>query len=148
MMPQLGVLTAVHPKAATEVFTKDCLIHLGTVLAPAGEAKEGKPMMRYKLRLPSGESREGELPGGKLELIPLGVDETAEAVLEPERGFDVGAGKGNRLETTIHGGVVGIVLDGRGRPLALPEDQELRVKKLKEWMLGLGVYSESVLERM
>jgi len=30
MMPQLGVLSEVHAKAATEVFNKDCLIHLGT----------------------------------------------------------------------------------------------------------------------
>ncbi len=40
MMPQLGVLTEVQPKAATEVFEKDCLIHLGTCIAPVGEAKK------------------------------------------------------------------------------------------------------------
>ena len=28
MMPQLGVLAEVHKAAATEVFKKDCLIHL------------------------------------------------------------------------------------------------------------------------
>ena len=40
MMPQLGVLTEVCPKAATEVFEKDCLIHLGTCVAPVGKAKK------------------------------------------------------------------------------------------------------------
>ena len=30
MMPQLGVLSTVHAKAAVEVFEKDCLIYLGT----------------------------------------------------------------------------------------------------------------------
>ncbi|MGB2989555.1 MAG: glutamate mutase L, partial [Candidatus Zixiibacteriota bacterium] len=33
MMPQLGVLSTVHAKAATQVFDKDCLIHLGTCIA-------------------------------------------------------------------------------------------------------------------
>ncbi|MCX7933735.1 MAG: glutamate mutase L, partial [Planctomycetota bacterium] len=39
MMPHLGVLSTVHPAAAAEVFEKDCLIPLGTALAPAGEIR-------------------------------------------------------------------------------------------------------------
>ena len=45
MMPQLGVLTEVQPKAATEVFEKDCLIHLGTCVAPSGMSKKPGPAM-------------------------------------------------------------------------------------------------------
>ena len=33
MMPQLGVLSSIHPEAAVEVFNKDCLIRLGTCIA-------------------------------------------------------------------------------------------------------------------
>lgn len=40
MMPQLGVLSQVHEQAATEVFDKDCLIRLGTCIAPIGNAKK------------------------------------------------------------------------------------------------------------
>ncbi|HOD41638.1 MAG TPA: glutamate mutase L, partial [Candidatus Wallbacteria bacterium] len=36
MMPQLGVLAKVHPEAALQVFEKDCLIYLGTCIAPVG----------------------------------------------------------------------------------------------------------------
>ena len=36
MMPQLGVLSTFHEKAALEVFHKDCLIHLGSCIAPIG----------------------------------------------------------------------------------------------------------------
>ncbi|MFQ6061319.1 MAG: glutamate mutase L, partial [Thermoplasmata archaeon] len=39
MMPHLGVLSAVHEEAATEVFERDCLIHLGTAVAPKGIGK-------------------------------------------------------------------------------------------------------------
>jgi hypothetical protein len=38
MMPQLGVLSTVLPEAATQVFDRDCLIRLGTVVAPGGTA--------------------------------------------------------------------------------------------------------------
>jgi hypothetical protein len=40
MMPQLGVLASVQPEAAGQVFERDCLIWLGTVVAPVGVASE------------------------------------------------------------------------------------------------------------
>ncbi len=39
MMPHLGVLSTIHPAAATEVFEKDCLVRLGTCVAPAVEVQ-------------------------------------------------------------------------------------------------------------
>ena len=41
MMPQLGVLAQVNQEAATQVFERDCLIHLGSCIAPVGVAKPG-----------------------------------------------------------------------------------------------------------
>ena len=62
-------------------------------------------------------------------------------MLEPERSYDVGAGKGNKLETELHGGVVGIILDGRGRPFDLSTlTEEERVSHLKNWMSELNIY--------
>ncbi len=154
MMPQLGVLAEVHPKAATEVFNKDCLIHLGTCIAPAGEAKGGKgPVMDYSIEFPDGKVEKGTLEFGTMKLFKLGIDEKtnlplqAKAVFEPQRNFDVGAGKGARLERKISGGVVGIILDGRGRPFSVPTDDQTRVAKLREWMLELDIYPREALDR-
>ena len=41
MMPHLGVLASVHPKAAEQVFDRDCLIYLGTCVAAKGTPKPG-----------------------------------------------------------------------------------------------------------
>jgi hypothetical protein len=153
MMPQLGVLSEVHKHAATEVFEKDCLIHLGTCVAPIGEHKGSKALMKYRIELPGGKSQEGELAAGSMKLVKLGFDEEtglplkAKAVLNPERGQNVGAGKGHALETTISGGVVGVILDGRGRPFTPPEEDSLRVAKLKEWIAELDIYPREALER-
>ena len=76
----------------------------------------------------------------------LGVQENglpmiAKATLEPERGFDIGAGKGNKVIKELHGGVVGIVLDGRGRPFDLSTlSEDDRVTYLKKWMGELNIY--------
>ncbi len=147
MMPQLGVLSTVHPKAAKEVFDKDCLIHLGTCITPVGVEKDGREILKYKFILPDGRTEAGTLKYGEMKMIPLAVGETAQASLEPQRGMDLGHGKNKKIETTVNGGVVGIILDGRGRSNFLLTDDNLRVKKLKEWMLALDIYPRWALER-
>ncbi len=141
MMPQLGVLSEVHPEAATQVFEKDCLIHLGTCVAPVGPLKEGKDVLGVRLVTSDGRTLEIRLKGGELRVLPLGVGETARAVLSPSRGQDVGAGRGERLEALLHGGVVGVILDGRGRrPFHLPADPSRRIDRLLEWNDVMGMY--------
>jgi uncharacterized protein (TIGR01319 family) len=149
MMPQLGVLSTIHPQAATQVFEKDCLIHLGTCVAPVGEVKKGGVVMSYKIDLPGGSVR-GEINYGGMKLLKLGLDKDgvpfkARAVLEPARGLDLGYGKGNKAETELQGGVVGIVLDGRGRPFELPSDHSQRIASLKRWMTELDAYPAEAL---
>ncbi|MBN2226352.1 MAG: glutamate mutase L [candidate division Zixibacteria bacterium] len=152
MMPQLGVLSTVQPQAATEVFNKDCLIHLGTCVAPVGPVKKGGPIMDYKITLPDGKVESGTLEFGQMKLIKLGLSDNdlplkARAELDPHHGLDLGRGKGHKLETELSGGVVGIILDGRGRPFQLPEDENIRVEKLKAWMTELNIYPVEALNR-
>lgn len=145
MMPQLGVLTQVQPKAATEVFEKDCLIHLGTCIAPRGTSKKPGAVMKYTIELPTG-TVSGTLNHLEMKLLPLGLGpdglpQTAKAVLEPDRTYDVGGGNGVKVEKEIHGGVVGVILDGRGRPFDLSTiSEQERVKYLTRWMAELDIY--------
>jgi uncharacterized protein (TIGR01319 family) len=146
MMPQLGVLAEISEKAATEVFEKDCLIYLGTCVAPVGKIKPTKTALSAKIELPNGEIFEEDIKFGEIRLIPLGVEETAEATLKPGKGLDLGEGKNQTINTTLHGGVVGIVLDTRGRqPFNLPLDLNERVPLLKKWMSELKAYPEKIL---
>ena len=139
MMPQLGILSTIHPAAAVEVFEKDCLIRLGTCIAPVGKAKSDQIMLHYEITLPEGVIS-GELKFGELKLIPAPF-ESLKAKLTPGKGLDVGAGKNELLETNIYGGVVGIILDGRGRqPFHLEDNTEDRVSQLKEWSEETGEY--------
>jgi len=147
MMPQLGVLAEISPSAATEVFEKDCLIYLGSCVAPVGPIKADKVALSAKIELPNGEKFEEDIKFGELRMIPLGVGEKAKATLKPGKGLDIGAGKNQEMETELHGGVVGIVLDTRGRqPFVLPVEASQRVPMLKKWMAELNAYPESILK--
>ena len=55
MMPHLGVLSTVNEEAATEVFEKDCIIYLGTCIAPTGPIDAQRPVLRLTYALPNGE---------------------------------------------------------------------------------------------
>ena len=142
MMPQLGVLSTLHETAATEVFEKDCLIHLGTCVAPAGLGKPGTPCMHVSVDLPDGQHREMSMNAGEMQLLRAGVDQTVKLVVEPRKGFDVGNGSGKALTANVQGGVVGVILDARGRPIHLPEDRPARVSRFQEWHRALSIYPE------
>ena len=147
MMPQLGVLAEISEQAATEVFEKDCLIYLGTCVAPIGKIKPDKVALSASIELPNGEKFTEDIPFGEIRLIPLGVGETAKATLKPGKGLDIGAGKNQEIQTELHGGVVGVVLDTRGRdPFVLPVESQERVPRLKKWMKELKAYPKAILE--
>ncbi|MGC8862494.1 MAG: glutamate mutase L [Armatimonadota bacterium] len=134
MMPQLGVLSTVHPQAAAQVFDRDCLIKLGSVIAPVGRIKPGEPACMVEI---DGETH--RVSFGEIKLVPLRVGETARAVIKPSGRMDAGAGRGREVTAEVEGGAVGVIIDCRGRPLVLPDDPEARIAKLREWHAALGL---------
>jgi uncharacterized protein (TIGR01319 family) len=133
MMPQLGVLSTVHRQAATQVFEKDCLIHLGTVIAPVGQGKEGKECLRIRGKRHDGTEVDERIAFGELKYWALALNQQMKLRLEPAKGFDVGAGPGRDRDVTVHGGVVGLLIDTRGRPLNITSDMPDRVTKIEKW---------------
>ncbi len=140
MMPQLGVLAQVNKDAAMQVFKRDCLINLGTCIAPVGNTNEGKPCLSFRAIMPDGSLIQQEIKYGQILVIPLPDGEKAKIDIHPKSGFDVGTGSGKKMETEVFGGVVGIIFDTRGRPLQLPKEDKQRITKLQEWAEMLNVY--------
>jgi hypothetical protein len=147
MMPQLGVLANIEKEelavdaraAALEVFHKDCLIHLGTCIAPIGNAKNGAIVLTAEFTLSDGKKIHHELK--KDELFRFEVPyEPISAILTPDKKMDIGSGKGEPIETTVYGGVVGLILDGRSRPISIPTASEDRLAALKSWSEAVNEY--------
>ena len=139
MMPHLGVLDQVHSQAAMDVFEKDCLIVLGSVVAPKGIGAKGKPCFKYKI---SGDTlnQTGELSFGGMELFPLGIGEEVDISVEPGKNFDMGAGLGKTVKKKVKGGLVGLILDARGRPLSFVDDFAANMDMVKDWVRKLELY--------
>jgi hypothetical protein len=146
MMPHLGVLSSVDENAALEVFEHDCMVYLGTCVAPrrsggtGGKDKPGAMVLGYEIDMPDGSKVSGELSHGDLVHVPHGDDETATIRLLPARGWDTGAGAGKEHEATLYGGVVGLVLDGRGRPIGHAESRAEQVSAVAGWNKATDQY--------
>jgi len=151
MIPHLGVLSTVHREAALDIFEKDCLIRLGTCLAFSGKLTAndyGKDVASLKINLPDGEVLNKQIEYGTIHKIELEEGKTADIEGRVSSPFSLSSKGGNerRFNITVEGGVVGVLIDARGRPVDLPEDDDARRMKLREWFNNLEAYPESILE--
>jgi hypothetical protein len=82
---------------------------------------------------------------GELALLPLPTEGEARVVAAPERGFDLGAGKGRSVEVRVPGGEVGLIVDARGRrPFVVPAAAAERIAALRAWNRALRTYPKDV----
>ena len=140
MMPHLGVLSTINEKAATDVFVRDCMIYLGTCVAPKGQGKEGELCAEFDVTFADGRTVKNRLLFGDVKLYPLELGAKASITIRPAKSVDIGAGPGASVTRTVQGGVVGLLLDGRGRPFQLPTEASARVMALKKWFDDVDLY--------
>lgn len=139
MMPQLGVLATVQPEAATTVFKRDCLIPLGVCVAPVGTDRPGAECVAVTLE--SEQSRgEATVKFGEIARLELAAGAKGMLTVRPRRRFDCGEGRGTAVSREVSGGVAGVIIDARGRPLSLPEDASTRAERVRQWWHALELY--------
>jgi hypothetical protein len=137
----LGVAAGPAPMVSVQVLNSGNYVSLGTVVSPVGRGKVGRPVVRVRLdREGGGEGMEGEVRAGQLVILPLRLGESGRLTLRPEKGFDVGfGGPGKAGALRVSGGVLGLIIDARGRPLLLPPDPEARLELIAKWLWDIGV---------
>ena len=134
MMPQLGVLSTVLPEAAAQVFERDCLIKLGPAISPVGTGKDGEHCCTLIV-----DGKQIDAAVGTITVVPPTGKPSVEIEVRPARGFDVGEGRGKSVMMTVDAGVVGLIIDARGRPMTLPKEDSARLAKLREWHAAFGL---------
>jgi hypothetical protein len=140
LTPSLGAAAGPLPMAAVQVLASGGYVSLGTVVSPVGRSRVGRPVLKLRLeREEGGERSEGEVRAGQLVVLPLGQGEHGKLTLRPEHGFDVGfGGPGRAGALRVAGGAVGLIIDARGRPLALARDAGRRRDLNQKWLWDIG----------
>lgn len=136
----LGSVAAIKPLAAVEALDSGGFVNLATVVSPVGRARTGDTILRVGVSYEDGSSFRVEVKQGDLEVLPLLSGQQAVLQLEPTRhNIDVGLGgpgKGGRRR--VNGGLVGLIIDARGRPLRLATDGKRRQVQMQRWLWDVG----------
>lgn len=141
LISQLGAVATVAPIAAVQVNENDAVMHrLGTCVVPFGTLPPGQLALRVGVEYSNGRQITVDVMTGSLEIIPLRANEQALLTLFPAPTVDVGLGPGERARAAeeIDGGLVGLVIDARGRPLTLPANDAERQARLLQWIQVIG----------
>lgn len=141
LITQLGAVATVAPIAAVQVNENDAVMHrLGTCVVPFGTLPPGQAAIRVGVEYSNGRQVTAEVTTGSIEIIPLKLNEQALLTLYPAPTVDVGLGPGERARAAeeIDGGLVGLIIDARGRPLSLPTNEAERQARLLQWIQVMG----------
>ena len=135
----LGAAATINPLLLVQILNSNAFLHVGTVIAPVGNARSGTPILRLKISYESGNTTDMEIKQGAFEVITIPRGQSARLQLQPLNRFDIGMGapgRGGGLKIT--GGEMGVIIDARGRPLSLSDDMIIRADEFQKWRLMLG----------
>ncbi len=135
----LGAAAGINAPLTAQILDTNNFVNLGLVVAPVGNAPYGAQALIVKITYEDGSQSKLEVKHGALEVIPIASGQKATLQLQPVNRFDVGKGPGaGRSVSVKSGGLLGVVIDARGRPLQLPGDSSKRFDLLKKWRAALG----------
>jgi len=134
----LGAAADTNPTLVVQVLEAN-MLNLGAIISPVGEARSGTPILRLQITYADGNETRMEVKYGSLEVLPVPLGQTVNLRLQPLHRFDVGMGgpgRGGRLRMV--GGVHGVVIDARGRPISLHSDAGRQREMFAKWQWMLG----------
>jgi hypothetical protein len=122
LMAHLGSLLNRDRDAAIDLLVSMCLKSLGTCVAPRGSLREGDEALKLVLTDEYGRTIQHAVKFGEIKVLPLREDASLELTVQPLK-LDVGAGRGKPVTRLVKGGILGVIIDARGRPLRYPNRQ-------------------------
>lgn len=135
----LGAAAPINPFLAVQVLESSAFLSLATVITPVSSARPGTPILRMRVTYQSGDETSFDIKQGTLETLPIPMGEQVRIRLQPLHRSDVGMGGPGRGGTVrVVSGILGVIVDARGRPLLLPKDATRRHDLYKKWLWSLG----------
>jgi hypothetical protein len=138
LLPILGAAAKRASILPVQVLESGAFQSLGTVVSVTASAAYGSLVVRARMVYDDNHEAQAEVKYGSIEILPLANGQSAKLTLQPSHGTDVGFGSGRGGVVRVSGGAMGVVIDGRGRPLVLPGDPVQRRELVKKWLWTVG----------
>ena len=135
----LGSLEGDELREGLRLLADDLLVPLGTAVVTRG-GEPGQLAMRVTVHRPGWPTPAPiAIRVGQVQVLPLPRGSEAELSIETGPGVSLGAARRSpRARAMASGGAVGIVLDGRGVPIAMPRRGDDRRAMQSAWADALA----------
>jgi hypothetical protein len=138
LLPVLGAISVQNQVLPVHVMETTAFTNLATVLAIESRASEGTPIVNARLTYKTGNYMDLEIKQGSIATLPLPSGEIGSLSLSYSRRTFVEGLINSEEPIKVRGGICGIVLDARGRPLRIARTENSRREQYKRWMFMLG----------
>jgi hypothetical protein len=135
----VGASAEIDPILAVHLLESNSFINLGTVISPVGNMRaDGSHVLRMQMVREGEKENVVEVRGGRITSVPLPMGQVADVFVQPLQGINIGlgAGRGGWVRRVV-GGMFGLIIDARGRPVQVPTSLKLRQESLKNWQDAL-----------
>jgi hypothetical protein len=134
----LGTIATANTILPVQIIESGAYLNLGTVICPVSRARYGTNILRLRMEYEGASATKVEIKSGSIVRIPLPLGQTANIRLQGlnQTEIDPYRRRGN-TGFKVNGGICGIVIDARGRPLHLSHDSTKRSELHREWLKSL-----------
>ncbi len=133
-----GALAGVDATVAASVIERDGFVTLGTVLVPESGNRDGQVDLRVDLKPEGGGTITLDVEHGSLEVVPLAPGQKASLEVHTVGDAVLGPASHGVYKAEIEGGMLGLIIDARGRPITFPADPAERRTKVQKWFWDVG----------
>jgi hypothetical protein len=138
LLAPLGTTARLNAVLPVQVLESNAFLNLGTVVAPVSGASANTPVLKARLEYDEGGEIKTEIRQGTLVILPLTQGRRGRLHLQTLGGARIDPQNGGGGSFKVTGGACGVVIDARGRPVALPSDPQQRRDAIKKWIITLG----------
>jgi hypothetical protein len=133
ILSTMGAIASSLPVLPVQILGSSAFANLATVVSTESSLRAGSPALRARLTYNNGKVREVVVKAGSLAVLPLRTGENAVLELELNRLVQVENTELADTHFKVNGGLCGLVIDARGRPIKLPVNLNVRGELFSRW---------------
>ena len=130
----MGALAYVAPEAVVQLLAGSNLERVGTLFAVDEYVGRESAKVNMRIDYDDGSYEEQDIVAGLFLVLRLAAGKTAKVTLKCAGGLRIDGRR--QVSQQVAGGSAGIIIDTRGRPIALGEAVERRMRQITAWYEG------------
>jgi hypothetical protein len=132
LMAALGTVASGNSVLPIQILDSGTFVNLASVISPVSDARPGTVILKVKVVSDQGNFTT-EVKQGSIVTLPVRLGQQVQVFLNPQHGTFIDPRWRPNSGFKLAGGMCGVVIDARGRPLRLPEDAAKRRETILRW---------------